>query len=128
MALLFPVGAETSDRVIGAAIRVHRALGPGLLESAYQACLAHELALDGHKVETEVEIPVVYRGIEVKAGFRADLIVDSLILIEIKSVAKLIPIHDAQVITYLRLTGIRTGLLLNFNVEVLRHGLRRLLK
>jgi len=90
--------------------------------------LAHELILDGHKVESEVEIPVVYRGIEVKAGFRADMIVDSVILVEVKSVAKLIPIHDAQVITYLKLTGIQTGLLLNFNVEVLRHGLRRLLK
>ena len=99
-----------------------------MLESAYQACLTHELRLEGRKVETEVEIPVMYRGIEVKAGFRADLIVDSVILVEVKSVAKLIPIHEAQVITYLKLTGIQTGLLLNFNVEALRHGIRRLLQ
>ena len=127
MGLLFPVGAATSDRVIGAAIRVHRALGPGLLESAYQACLVRELELDGAEVRAEVEIPVRYRGVEVKAGFRADLIVGSVIIVEVKSVAKLIPIHEAQLLTYLRLTGLRTGLLFNFNSPVLKDGMRRLL-
>ena len=127
MALLFPVGAATSDRVVGAAIKVHRALGPGLLESAYQACLTHELGLEGLDVRAEVEIPVHYRGIEVKPGFRADLIVDGTIIVEVKSVAKLIPIHEAQLLTYMKLTGLRTGLLLNFNAPVLKDGLRRLL-
>ena len=125
MGLLFPVGAATSDRVIGAAIRVHRALGPGLLESAYQACLVRELELDGAEVRAEVEIPVRYRGVEVKAGFRADLIVDSVIIVEVKSVAKLIPIHEAQLLTYLRLSGYKLGLLMNFNVRFLKDGIRR---
>ena len=127
MSLLFPSSTLVTDRVIGAAIRVHRALGPGLLESAYHACLAHELTLEGHLVEVEVEVPVVYKGIQVKSGFRADLIIDSTVLVEVKAVAKLIPIHDAQVLTYLNLTGIKAGLLMNFNVPVLKDGLRRLL-
>lgn len=118
----------TSDRIVGGAIRVHRALGPGLLESAYQACLVHELTLDGLTVKQEVEIPVVYRGMEVKPGFRADLIVESEIIVEVKAVAKLLPIHEAQLLTYMKLTEIKTGLLLNFNAQVLKDGLRRLLR
>jgi GxxExxY protein len=126
VALLFPTTSLLTDKIIGAAIRVHRTLGPGLLESAYQACLARELELEGHFIALEVEVPVVYRGIEVKSGFRADMIVDSKVFVEVKAVAKLIPIHDAQVLTYLKLTGLKTGLLLNFNVPVLKDGLRRL--
>lgn len=127
MGLLFPATTCITDRIIGGAIRVHRALGPGLLESAYHACLEEELKREGLRLESEVEIPVIYRGVEVKAGFKADLIVDASVIVEIKAVAKLIPIHDAQLLTYLKLTGLRTGLLLNFNVPVLKDGIRRLL-
>lgn len=127
MSLLFPATTHISDQVIGAAIKVHRALGPGLLESAYQVCLAHELTIAGSFVEIEAEIPLTYRGVEVKSAFRADLIVDRAVLVEVKSVTKLAPIHDAQVMTYLKLTGLSTGLLLNFNERVLKDGLRRLL-
>lgn len=127
MGLLFPATSQLSDRVIGGAIKVHRSLGPGLLESAYQACLVHELITAGLFVESEVEIPLRYRGVEVKSAFRADLIVERSLLVEVKSVAKLMPIHDAQVMTYLKLTQLGTGLLLNFNERVLKDGLRRLL-
>ena len=127
MSLLFPVGAPTTESVIGAAIRVHKTLGPGLLESAYQACLAHELALSGHQVDREVEIPIVYRGISITPGYRADLIVDGNVLVEVKAVERIHPIHEAQVLTYLRAGKLRTGLLLNFNVQVLKDGLRRIL-
>lgn len=128
MSLLFPPTTHISDHVIGAAIKVHRALGPGLLESAYQTCLAHELIIEGYYVEVEAEIPLTYRGIEVKSAFRADIIVDRAVLVEVKAVTKLAPIHDAQVLTYLKLTGLSTGLLLNFNERVLKNGLRRLLQ
>ena len=127
MALLFPVGASTTESVIGAAIRVHKALGPGLLESAYQACLAHELELAGHQVEREVEIPIAYRGISITPGYRADMIVGGNVLVEVKAVERIHPIHEAQVLTYLRASGLKTGLLLNFNVQVLKEGLRRIL-
>jgi len=127
MALLFLVGAPTTESVIGAAIRVHKALGPGLLESAYQVCLAHELELAGHQVEREVEIPIVYRGISITPGYRADLVVGGNVLVEVKAVERIHPIHEAQVLTYLRASGLRTGLLLNFNVQVLKDGLRRIL-
>src|SRR6478752_7299121 len=127
MSLLFPVGAPTTESVIGAAIRVHKALGPGLLESAYQACLAHELSLSGHQVDREVEIPIVYRGISITPGYRADLVVGGSVLVEVKAVERIHPIHEAQVLTYLRAGRLRTGLLLNFNVQVLKDGLRRIL-
>ena len=127
MALLFPVGASTTESVIGAAIRVHKALGPGLLESAYQACLAQELELAGHQVEREVELPIVYRGMSITPGYRADMIIGGNVLVEVKAVERIHPIHEAQVLTYLRASGLRTGLLLNFNVQVLKDGLRRIL-
>ncbi len=127
MALIFPVGAPTTETVIGSAIRVHRALGPGLLESAYQACLAHELGLGGHRVECEVEVPVSYRGLVVRPAYRIDLLVNETVVVEVKAVERLHPIHEAQLLTYLRVGGYRTGLLLNFNVPVLKEGLRRIL-
>lgn len=127
MPLLFPLSAPITDHIIGAAIKVHRTLGPGLLESAYQACLTHELVLNGHQVEREVEIPICYRGLNISPGYRADLIVDSSVLVEVKAVERLHPIHQAQVMTYLRARGLRTGLLINFNVQLLKDGLRRLL-
>ena len=112
--------------IIGAAIEVHRALGPGLLESAYEECLAVELADRGLRVERQTVLPVVYKGRTLDAGYRIDLLVNSEVIVELKSVQKLEPIHDAQLLTYLKLAGIRHGLLLNFNVAVLKDGIRRM--
>lgn len=118
---------ELSNRVIGAAIEVHKALGPGLLESVYQKCLAFELSRQNIKYTLEHPIPVRYKEIEIDCAFRADLIVESSILIEIKSTEKLLPIHEAQLLTYLRLTGIRLGLLINFNTKLLKDGIKRII-
>jgi GxxExxY protein len=112
--------------VIGAAIEVHRTLGPGLLESVYEACLARELEHRGVAVRRQVDVPVVYRGEPVGVGYRLDLLVDERVVVEIKAIEKLERIHDAQVLTYLRLTGKRTALLINFNTPYLREGVRRL--
>jgi len=106
---------EVTDRIIGAAIEVHRALGPGLLESAHEACLAHELANRGATVVRQKALPVEYKGAIVDAGSRIDLIVDDAVIVEIKAVDKPAPIHEAQLLTYLRLSGNRVGLLINFN-------------
>jgi len=115
-----------SGIVIGSAIAVHRALGPGLLESAYQRCLERELTLRSVAFASELEIPVRYRGKRLDCGYRLDLVVENCVAVEVKSVEQLIPIHNAQVLTYLRLSGLPVGLLINFNVKVLRHGIRRL--
>lgn len=112
-----------SRLVIGAAIRVHRALGPGLLESAYRRCLVKDLELEGHAVATEVTLPLMYRGLPVEVGCRVDLIVDREIIVEVKSVAHLALIHKQQLFTYMKLAGIRTGMLMNFNVPKLTDGL-----
>lgn len=127
MSLLIPSSAPITDSIIGSAIRVHRALGPGLLESAYQACLGHELELAGRSVRREVEISIQYRGVTVVPGYRADLLIDETVIVEVKSVDRIHPIHQAQVLTYLRASGLKTGLLINFNVQVLKEGLHRLL-
>ena len=112
--------------VIGAAITVHRELGPGLLESVYEKCLAFELADRGLAVTAQKEIPVRYKNLTFDCSFRADLIVENKVLIELKSIDQLSPIHTSQVITYLKLTGLRTALLINFNVPVLKTGLKRI--
>lgn len=112
--------------VIGAAITVHRELGPGLLESVYEKCLAFELADRGLAVTAQKEIPVRYKNLTFDCSFRADLIVENKALIELKSIDQLSPIHTSQVITYLKLTGLRTALLINFNVPVLKTGLKRI--
>jgi GxxExxY protein len=112
--------------VIGSAIEVHRELGPGLLESAYEECLALELADAGLAVARQVELPLRYKGRNLDAGYRLDLVVDERLIIELKCVERLLPIHDAQLLTYLRLSGMKTGLLLNFNTPVLFRGVRRL--
>src|SRR5690606_4221526 len=112
--------------IIGAAIEVHKALGPGLLESAYEVCLAHELRLAGHVVVAQRPLPIEYRGLQIDCAYRLDLVVDESAIIEVKAVEKLLPIHEAQLLTYLRLTGLRTGLLLNFHVPYLRDGIKRL--
>ncbi len=115
-----------TGEIIGAAIEVHKALGPGLLESAYEACLAKELSVRGVKVERQVAIKLEYKGELLDCVYRMDLVVENAVLIEIKAVEALLPIHDAQVLTYLKLTGLRRALLLNFNTPYLRNGIKRL--
>lgn len=115
-----------SRQIIGAAIDVHRALGPGLLESAYDRCLTMELADRGLFVERQVIVPVIYKGRELDCGYRLDLLVEGTVIIELKTVERLLPIHHAQLLTYLRLTQLWLGLLLNFNVDVLVRGVRRI--
>ena len=114
-----------TGEIIGAGIEVHRYLGPGLLESAYRECLCWELQHRGYALERELAIPLVYKGVHVDAGYRLDLIVNRRVLVELKAVERLAPLHTAQVITYLRLSGLRVGLLMNFNAEVLRDGIVR---
>jgi GxxExxY protein len=114
-----------SKEIIGAAMQVHRALGPGLLEGAYEACLAHELAARELTFDRQRPIPLAYGGEVIEVGFRADFVVEKAILLELKSVERLQPIHTAQVLTYLKLTGLQLGLLINFNVRILQHGIRR---
>jgi len=115
-----------SKLIIGAAIEVHRQLGPGLLESAYEECLAYELSLRQIPSERQKLVPVVYKGIQLDCGFRLDFLVGGMVVVELKAVDQLAPIHDAQVITYLKLTGCKLGLLLNFNELRLREGIKRL--
>ena len=115
-----------SQKVIGAAIEVHRAFGPGLLESAYEVCLCLELTKAGVTFKRQVEMPVSYKGKRINCGYRADLIIEGTLLVELKSVDRLLPIHQAQLLTYLKLSGIRTGLLINFNSKVLKDGIKRL--
>jgi GxxExxY protein len=114
--------------VIGAAIEVHRVLGPGLLESAYRKCLAHELLHRDLDFRLEVPIPLRYKQAEIDCGFRADIIVGDQLLVELKSVERLLLVHDAQVLTYLKLCGMKVGLLINFNVSSLRNGIKRLIR
>ena len=116
---------ELTDAIIGAAMEVHRVLGPGLLESTYEMCLCRELSLRGIPFERQAPIPVEYKGVKLDCGYRADLVVDGTILVEIKAIDSLLPIHEAQLLSYLKLGGWKIGLLINFNVELLKHGLRR---
>jgi GxxExxY protein len=115
-----------THQVIGCAIEVHRQLGPGLLESVYRTCLAYELSSVGRNCESELPVPVQYKGIALECGFRMDLVVDGELVVELKAVDALLPVHSAQLLTYLKLSGCRTGLLINFNSKVLRDGIRRL--
>ncbi len=114
-----------TQKVIGCAIEVHKTLGPGLLESSYEACLLYELNRLGIKALTQVLLPINYKGIEIDAGYRLDIIIPNKLIIELKSIDKLAPIHTAQIITYLKLSSIKTGLLINFNVQKLINGLKR---
>jgi GxxExxY protein len=118
--------AKITEAVIGAAIEVHRELGPGLLESAYQACLAYELVQRNVKFTRQVPLPVTYGAVKIDCGYRLDFLVEDLVVVEIKSVERLAPIHSAQAITYLKLMKRPVGLLLNFNVTALNYGIRRL--
>jgi len=114
-----------SERIIGCAINVHRALGPGLLESAYEECLCLELKPAGMPYARQVPLPLIYRGTRLDCGYRLDVVVQSQLVLEIKAVERLLPIHDAQILSYLRLGGYKTGLLLNFHTVVLKDGIRR---
>jgi GxxExxY protein len=116
---------ELSKIILNAAFRVHSAIGPGLLESAYEACLAYELRDQGLKVVTQLPLPLVYRGIRLEVGYRLDLLVEDLVVVEIKSVDKFDPIHQAQVISYLKLSNKKLGMLINFNVLHLKDGIKR---
>jgi GxxExxY protein len=115
-----------ADAIIGAAIEVHKALGPGMLESAYEVCLAYELTSKGLKVVRQKSLPLTYHGVTLDAGYRLDLMVNDLVIIEVKAVDSLNPVHDAQLLSYLKLTGLHVGLLINFNVKLLKNGIRRL--
>ena len=117
---------EITGAVVNSAMKVHSLLGPGLLESAYQACLAHELRNRGFEVASEVPMPVVYEGHKLEVGYRIDLIVEHRVVVELKSVEALHPIHQAQLLSYMRLSGIPVGLLINFNVLHLRDGIKRM--
>ena len=113
-------------RIIGAAIEVHRHLGPGLLESAYEACLAYELTQLGFKVEQQKPLPVIYKQVALDCGYRLDLVVEDSVIVEVKAVDKLAPIHDAQLLSYLRLTNRRVGLQINFHTRVVKDGVKRI--
>jgi GxxExxY protein len=115
-----------SHEIVGAAIEVHRHLGPGLLESAYEQCLAHELSQRGIPFELQKPMPVQYKGVKLDCGFRLDLLVGALVVVEVKAVEKLAPVHSAQVLTYLKLTGCKLGMLLNFNEQRMANGIKRL--
>ena len=117
---------KITEAIIGAAIEVHRALGPGLLESAYAACLAYELRERGYKVLQEVPLPLVYKEIKLDCGYRLDLLVNDAVIVEVKSVERLAPVHEAQLLSYLKLADCKIGLLINFNVKMLKYGIKRL--
>ncbi len=115
-----------TGKIIGAAIEVHRNLGPGLLESAYEVCLAYELQLRNLKVERQQQLPIIYKGVKLSCDYRIDLLVGNEVIVEIKSVKDLAPVHEAQLLSYLKLHGGGRGLLINFNVPLLKDGIRRL--
>jgi GxxExxY protein len=113
---------KITEAIIGAAIEVHRNLGPGLLESAYRQCLCYELSQRGYEALQEVPLPLLYKGVKLDCGYRLDLLVNDAVIVEIKSVENLAPIHEAQLLSYLKISGGKIGLLLNFNVKMLKYG------
>jgi GxxExxY protein len=117
---------SVASDVVDSAVKIHSALGPGLLESAYQACLAHELARRGHNVSSEVLLPLEYEGLTIEKAYRIDMLVDDLVIVENKVVQNLLPIHQAQVFTYLKLTRLKLGLLINWNNRLIKHGMKRI--
>ena len=131
MAEFEPIPQEVealATAVVDAALKVHRALGPGLLESIYETCLCHELHLRGIPFKTQVPFPIVYEGIRLEGGFRLDVLVDDRLVVEVKAVEKMSPIFDAQLLTYLKIAGLRLGLLLNFNVSQIKDGIKRIIR
>jgi GxxExxY protein len=121
-----PQKDQLTEKIIGLAIEVHRGLGPGLLESAYEECLCYELGESGMSFKRQVPLPVVYKSVKLDCGYRMDIVVDNRLVLELKTIEKILPIHEAQLLTYLKLGRLRTGLLLNFNTPVLKDGIRRL--
>lgn len=116
---------DLSAEVVDAAFQVHRTLGPGLLESVYQNCICHELSIRKIPFQTEVELPVIYKDVRLESGFRLDILVDDCLILELKSVENVLPLHEAQLLTYLKLTEKRLGILLNFNVVLMKDGIKR---
>jgi GxxExxY protein len=116
---------EVTEAIIAAAMRVHTSLGPGLLESAYEVCISHELRKSGFQVQTQVPLPLVYDGVRIDAGYRIDLIVNRVVVVELKCVERIAGVHEAQILSYLKLSGKPVGLLINFHVRHLRDGIRR---
>ena len=119
-----PIEAIGAD-IVDAALKVHRTFGPGLLEAAYEACLVHELERRDHKVDRQLALPVIYGDVRVDLGFRMDLVVDDAVVVEVKAVEQLLPVHEAQLLAYLRFSSRRLGYLINFNVPLLKQGIRR---
>ena len=115
-----------TSRVIGLAMEVHRALGPGLLESAYEECLCFELSSHGIPFGRQVPLPVIYKSVHLDCAYKMDLVVQGMLIVELKTIERILPVHEAQLLTYLRLSGITTGLILNFHMPVLKDGIRRL--
>jgi GxxExxY protein len=116
---------ELTEKVIGCAIEVHRTLGPGLLESTYEECLCHELSLAGIPFTRQVPMPVLYKEVKLDCGYRLDVLVDEQVVVEVKSMDAILPVHEAQLLTYMKLGGLHTGLILNFNVPLLKDGITR---
>lgn len=117
---------KLTEKVIGIAIAMHRTLGPGLLESAYEQCLAYDLSKAGIQFKRQVELPVRYKEVNIDCGYRVDFFIEDMLIVELKAVVAITPVHQAQILTYLRLSGCKVGLLINFNVKVLKDGIRRL--
>jgi GxxExxY protein len=119
------LAGKVTEEVIGAAIEVHKVLGPGLLESVYEECLCHELSLRGVSFRRQVDLPIAYEGVRLQSGHRLDMVVEDEVVVEVKSVEDLLPVHEAQLLTYLRLSGKRVGLVINFGARVLKDGIVR---
>ena len=117
---------EITGKIIELSICVHSELGPGMLESAYEACLLYELLNAGLKAEAQLKLPIIYRDIKIEAGYRLDLLVENSVIVEIKTVERILPVHEAQLLSYLRMSQLKVGLLINFNVRLLRDGVRRI--
>ena len=122
------VAAHLTERILHSALQVHQALGPGLLEFTYRTCLLRAMERDGLPVRGEVAIPIEFQGAVIQSAYRADIVVDAQVIVELKSVERLLPIHEAQILTYMKLAKVRIGLLLNFNVRRLQHGIRRYIR
>jgi GxxExxY protein len=124
---VIPASTEAiATQLVDAAIKVHKSLGPGLLESVYEICLCHELAIRGIPFRRQLDLPVCYEGIRLESGLRIDILVDDCVVVELKIVEKLLPVHEAQLLTYLKLSNKRIGFLLNFNVPIMKHGIKRM--
>ncbi|CAN5821769.1 GxxExxY protein [soil metagenome] len=117
---------QITEKIIGCAIEVHKGLGPGLLESAYEECLCYELNKNGLKFERQVPLPVIYKGVKLECGYRMDIVVENSVIVEVKAVENLIPVHEAQLLSYLKINNKKVGLLMNFHVPILKKGLKRI--